>query len=47
LISLHLNELQLEELNHAIDSALKSLKDRLDFMWYKFKNGDEEDEKKG
>lgn len=46
IISLRLNEEQLEELNNGIDSALKSLKDRLDFMWFKFKNGEDKEEEK-
>ena len=41
LISLHLNEQQLSTLNEGIDDALRSLSDRLDAMWSKFKNGEE------
>lgn len=46
LIALHLNEEQLDELNHGIDFALRSLSDKLDAMWSKFKNGDNTEEDK-
>ncbi len=43
LINLHLNEEQITLLNEGIDNSLKNLKDRLDMMLSKFKNGDEEE----
>jgi len=44
LIGLHLDEEQIKQLNDGIDDALKSLSDKLDAMWAKFKNGEEERE---
>lgn len=44
LISLHLNEEQINLLNDGINDSLKSLKDRLDSMLAKFKNSEEDDE---
>lgn len=45
LISLHLGEEQLNILNDKLDSALKIMKDKLDTMWLRYKNEEEEQEK--
>ena len=42
LINLHLDEKQIESLNSSIDAALKNLEDRLETLWNKFKNGEDE-----
>ena len=41
LISMHLSEEQLNYLNEEISNALKNLELRLDSMWSKFKNGED------
>ncbi len=47
LISLHLGEEQLSILTEKLENALKMMQEKLDAMWIKFKNGenDEEDSK--
>ena len=45
LIELHLDEEQLQTLNEALDSALSSMKDKLDFMFIDFmENGINKDD---
>ena len=44
LISLHLGEEQLNILNDKLELALKSMKDKLDGMWMRFKNQSDETE---
>lgn len=45
LISLHLDEEQLAALTEKLNSALKIMQDRLDYMYNEFVNEDEEEQK--
>lgn len=46
LISLHLNEEQLHTLEEKLDSALAIMQDKLNAMWNKFSNEEDEEEQK-
>ena len=46
IISLHLNEEQLVTFQEKLELALKVMKDRLDGMWNRFKEEEEEEEQK-